>query len=97
MSCFFVFVLFFAQLIDFSLLLCVQFIHVKCTSQWVLIQSCVTIAPIFTHPPQINLCLLAVFPHSLLPPTLAPSNLLSVSMDLPLPNVPCKWNEPINV
>lgn len=93
---------FLAQSVDFlfcsvSATIRVQFIHVKCTSQRVLIDSCASIAPVFTHPSQIKLCPLAVFSHSLLPPTLATTNLLSVSMDLPLPDVSCKQNEPINV
>lgn len=88
---------FFSQSIDFcfwSVLATVhmQFTHFKHTNLQALIQSWVTIAPIFT--PSTNLCPLAVTPHSLLPPTLATTNLLSIPMDLALP---CKWNEPINV
>lgn len=59
-------------------------------------QGCATVTTVefqtFSSPPKETTILLAVTSQSLFPRPQASSNLLSVSLDLPLWGILCQWN-----
>ena len=76
----------------------IKFIHLKYTVQWFLVylQSYVTMTTIsfriFSSPPKETCYLFLVTPHLSIPRLVGTTNLLSVSIDLPVLDNLYKWN-----